>query len=162
MNQFANVAEASTDCPALQWRVHLLRQQPRKLVVLAMVLVIGCSCVWLMFSSVLPVLAAAGLLVGSSLDYLLPITYRLDSDGASARTLIADTRLGWGQVRYWRSNAWGIRLSPVLPTNRLSPFRGLYVRFGSAPDEFTIRQFVASMASAEGIANHDTAAGVAQ
>ena len=163
MNHIANVAEAPSDCAALQWRVHLLQQQPRKLLVLAMVLLIGCSCVWLMFSSIMPVVAAAALLIGSSLDFLLPISYRLDSNGASARTLVANSRLAWSQVRYSRANKWGVRLSPVLPGSRMAPFRGLYLRFGGAGDELAVRRFVAAMTpdSATGAAVDKVAIGLA-
>ena len=116
----------------LVWRVHLLRRDPTRLPVLLLLLFIAAACVWLMFVSLLPVLAAVGLLLGAASEYLFPISYCLNGEGITANGPASRLVLRWKEARRCQEGR-GTLLLTALPTpSRLDAFRGVLVRF--APD----------------------------
>jgi len=123
---------AALPVPSLAWKVHLLRRDPRRLSGVAMVVFLGAACVWLMFGSLLPALAAVLLLLGAAGEYLFPIAYHITDEGVTVNSLTGRMVLRWQDVRRcWRDRECLI-LTPLPAPSRLDAFRGLTLRF--APD----------------------------
>lgn len=118
--------------PELVWRVHLLRRDPGRLLGLALVLFLGGVCVWLMFGSLLPVLAALLLLTGASAEYLFPTTYYITDAGVRAEAVTTRLALPWADARRCLPLSVGLLVSPLPAASRLDRFRGVLLRF--APD----------------------------
>ena len=121
--------------PILAWKVHLLREQPGKLLPIIPVAVLTLFLSRVFFGNLTVGLVALGLVAASLADYLFPIRYELDSVGASARTLTSLTRIEWGRVRKCYLDDRGIKLSPLSRQTRLEAYRGVYLRFGRQRDE---------------------------
>mgnify|MGYP006972338587 CR=1 FL=1 len=121
--------------PILTWKVHLLREQPSKLllVIPAAALSLVASCV--LFQTFTLGLIVLFLIMASLAEYLFPIRYQLDERGASARTLTSLTRIEWRRVKKYYLDDHGIKLSPLSRQTRLEAYRGVYLRFGDRRDE---------------------------
>jgi hypothetical protein len=90
------------------------------------------SCVWMMFGTPLPALAAVLLLLGAAGEYLFPIAYQITEEGIFANTLAGRNGLPWKEARRcWRERG-GLVITPLAKPSRLDAFRGVLVRF--APD----------------------------
>ncbi len=74
------------------------------------------------------VVLAAVLLFGSIAEFLLPVTYALDADGAHARFLLAHRILPWTQVRRVYLVPDGIKLSPLAVRSWAEGYRGVLLR----------------------------------
>jgi hypothetical protein len=69
------------------------------------------------------------LLLGSSAEFWLPVTYHLTEEGAEKRWAGRRQRMLWRQVRRAVWNERGIFLSPYARSTRLERFRGLFIPF---------------------------------
>ena len=97
-----------------------------------MVLLLAMTCVWMMFGTLLPALAAVLLLLGAAGEYLFPIAYQITEEGVYAITLAGRNALPWKEARRcWRERG-GLVVTPLAKPSRLDAFRGVLVRF--APD----------------------------
>jgi hypothetical protein len=133
----------------LQWQVHLARRHPERLPALAMILVIGAICVWLLFGQVLPVLVALCLLLGAAVEYLLPIQYTIDREGVAARSAVSHLALSWRDVRRCRSDMAGMLVTPLPVASRLDRFRGVFLRYaqtGEMGDHASVYMAIAHFA----------------
>jgi hypothetical protein len=125
-------ANRTASDPPLLWTVHLARRRPERLPTLAMVVLLGACCAWLLFRHPLPALAAMTLLLGSAIEYLLPVTYRIDNAGISARSALSCLELKWSEARRCLAEPSGLLVSPLPTASRLDRFRGILLRY--APD----------------------------
>ncbi len=116
----------------LQWRVHLLRSQPQRLPGILIVFAIGTVCVWMMFATLIPVLAALLLLAGSISDYLFPITYHLTDTEVGQESITSQIHLPWDAIRRCVQKRHALLLTTLPAPSRLDAFRGILIRF--APD----------------------------
>lgn len=121
--------------PILTWKVHLLREQPAKLLLVIPAAALSLVVSHIFFGTFSFGLIALFLIMASLAEYLFPIRYELDSRGASARTLTAFTRIEWSRVKKYYLDDRGIKLSPLSRQTRLEAYRGVYLRFGSRRDE---------------------------
>jgi hypothetical protein len=123
------------DEPVLAWKVHLLRDDPMKVLLItpfALVSLLICFVIFhsLLFSAVVLFLFASALA-----EYLFPVRYEITERGASARTLLGRTEIAWDRVKKFYLDDRGIKLSPLLTPGRLEAYRGVYLRFGDREDE---------------------------
>ena len=121
--------------PILAWKVHLLREEPKKALLIAPVVLVGLVVSYFLFHSLLfP--AVAMLMFASALsEYLFPIRYEITSTGATARTMVGRTAVGWDRVKKYYVDDRGIKLSTLPTAGRLESYRGVYLRFGGSRDE---------------------------
>ena len=135
--QEADSTRASSAEPVLGWKVHLLREEPAKVLLIAPVVLASLFACYVIFHSIL-LLAIILLMFASSLaEFLFPIRYEINGCGASARTLLSRTSIEWDRVKRYYLDDRGIKLSPLARPGRLEAYRGIYLRFGSRRDEVT-------------------------
>mgnify|MGYP005836108853 CR=1 FL=1 len=118
-----------TEGPVLRWRVHLARRRARQAAVAVGVIALGAVAAGVGFRSVVLGLLAAALLVASVGDFLFPLTYTLDAQGASVRGLWGRRHLPWHRVRRVARDELGVKLSPLAGPSRLEAYRGIYCWF---------------------------------
>lgn len=106
-----------------------MRRYPERLIGLALVLLLGAACVWVLFRAWLPVAASTALLLCSAAEFLLPVTYTVTSEGVSARGTGNHSRLSWAEGRRCLPEKEGITLTPLDRRSRLDAFRGVTLRF---------------------------------
>jgi hypothetical protein len=78
-----------------------------------------------------PIGAILGFLMigGATTDYWMPQRFTVDGTGATLRCGISVTSLEWANVQRVVVSEEGVKLSPLTESTRLSPFRGVYLRF---------------------------------
>jgi len=74
------------------------------------------------------VVLAAVLLIGAVAEFLFPVTYRLDEQGASSRHFGSWRVLPWTQVRRVYLFPNGIKLSPLPARGWAEAYRGVTLR----------------------------------
>jgi len=118
---------------SLGWRVHLARSEPvRATVVVAFAAVAGLMGMSLFHSPVSGAVGAAVVLLSCS-EFLLPISYRLTDEKASARYGLTAVEIRWSDVKRVLRDGLTLRLSPLARASRLDSFRGVVLRPG--PDD---------------------------
>jgi hypothetical protein len=129
-------AEASPDTRVesdrLEWTVFLMRERPEKTfgVALGFLLVLAWSA--LSFHTLLVGLVGCVALLGAVKEYLLPLRYRVDSEGATVLCCgITWIELPWREVRSVYRAPAGLKLSPHADPARARTenLRGLTLRF---------------------------------
>ncbi len=115
--------------------MHLAARRPGRVVVVVLVILLGLSAVsalalprWGTGGKLLLVLLAAVLLLGSAAEFLFPIRYTLDAEGAHARLLGSYRNLAWKRVRRVYLRPDGIKLSPLVVQNWAETYRGVLLR----------------------------------
>ena len=139
MPEVTVVAEPPQNELLLTWRVHLLRQQPRRLPRL----IAAAACVFvfslILFRSawlaLLPTLAT----LFSLSEFLFPARYTLTTQSAQAVFGLTTLEIRWQDVRHAYLADDGIKLSPLRSRNaRWEPLRGVFLRFGDSNKEEVI------------------------
>jgi hypothetical protein len=116
---------------SLTWRVRLSDNAPwKRWVVLGVAVLGGLLGFALMRNALIGVLGFA-IILASTAEFWLGTVYRIDAGGATARTGISPTSMTWSDVKRAIVTAEGVKLSPLGEDGRLSPFRGVFLRFGS-------------------------------
>jgi hypothetical protein len=118
----------------LEWRVHLASREPAKTMAVFAAAVVA-SAIGFLLLSWLGFLVGLGLVLGSTSEFLLPIHYRLSETGARARWGLSVSEIAWKDVKQTRSDALGIKISPLSGKSRLEAFRGVYLRFAGNRQE---------------------------
>lgn len=118
------------------WTIHLAARRPGRAVAAVLVIVLALFGVaalapreWGTIGTALAVVVAAVLLLGAIAEFLLPVTYTLDGDGAHVRMLGRRHRLlPWRRVRrvYLRQNE--LTLSPRATRGWMDQYRGVSLR----------------------------------
>jgi hypothetical protein len=115
----------------LRWRVRLSDKAPgKRWVILAVATLVGVLGVLLLQNPLLGILGFA-IILASTAEFWLGTSYRIDAEGATARTGLSPTALSWTDVKRAIVTEEGIKLSPLDQDGRLSPFRGVFLRFGA-------------------------------
>ncbi len=123
-----------------EWSVHRVRQEPRKLVILIVLLLLSNAFLLLVFPEIyrsFPFLILLGnvMLLGSVSDYLFPVRFTLTEEGAAYRNLLFKKRISWSNVRNCYLSETGIKLSPLEKRSRLENFRGFVLLFNNNREE---------------------------
>lgn len=121
----------------LVWKVHLLREDPAKTLLIAPVVLGSLLACYLIFHNLLPLVVVTFLFMSALAEYLFPIRYELDEKGAASRTLLGRTFIEWDRVKKYYLDDRGIKLSTLEKQGRLEAYRGIYLRFGKNRDEVT-------------------------
>jgi hypothetical protein len=120
---------------ALRWRVHPLRQNPRKTVLLVLILAGILAIVQMSFGDLLWTAVSAVLLCGWLARYFFPTTYECDDAGIRVRFLGFVRERRWEEFRRCEVYRTGIYVSPFARANILDNFRGLFILFENNHDE---------------------------
>ncbi|MHB9133276.1 MAG: hypothetical protein ACYDBB_19575 [Armatimonadota bacterium] len=117
------------------WRIHLAARKPRKMIIAVIIILLGMFAI---AGEVLPqwgpgallpiLLLTLLLLVGSIAEFLFPVTYTLDADGAHARHWGSHRILPWASVRRVYFLPDGIKLSPLTTQSLAESYRGVMLR----------------------------------
>ena len=121
--------------PALVWKVHLLREEPAKALLIAPIVLGSLLACSLIFHSLLFPAVVLFLFASSLADYLFPVRYEISEQGASCRTLTGRSFIEWDRVKKYYLDDGGIKLSPLERPGRLEAYRGVYLRFGRNREE---------------------------
>jgi hypothetical protein len=119
----------------LIWQVRLWNKEPRKLFGILFACCIAGLVGWLIFAQVLYVLIGFACVAASTAEFWLPQQYKLDLQGASARCGLGISAITWEEVKRVIPDPQGVKLTPLTTDGKLSPFRGVYLRFGEKRDE---------------------------
>lgn len=134
------------DDVVLSWTVHLARSNPIK--TLASVLVMSATATAAYYAiGPAGIIAAAFIMLSALADFLFPVTYILNSEGAEARMLFKKSVINWSNVKRCYLDDSGVKLSPLNTATRLEAFRGVYLRFHNNKEQ--VIQTVKSLREAD-------------
>ncbi len=111
--------------------------------IVATALAVGFVGIVLMHQVIFGIFGALAVLLSTS-EMFIPIRYRLDEKGASARVGMSRTEIEWAQIKRLDDLDQAVKLSPLADReSRLEPFRGVTLRFTGNRDAVLakIRQF---------------------
>ncbi|MHB1456835.1 MAG: hypothetical protein ACYC0V_07965, partial [Armatimonadota bacterium] len=128
---------ASTYDVILTWRVHLLRNNPKKLLPVIPVLILSLMICYSMFHSIFYLIVVTMLFIIALADFLFPVRYEITGKSAASLALFSRSRIEWDSVKKYYLDDSGIKLSPFENHTRLEAYRGVYLRFGNNKDEVT-------------------------
>jgi len=119
-----------------EWRVHSPVEKPVKSLFLIGICAVAVVLLHFVFGQRIGfTVLAAVILLGSFLDWLLPIKYRLTTRGAYYNNAFLRKRIAWEEVRSCYVSGFGLKLSPFSRRTRLDAFRGFVLRFAGNRDE---------------------------
>ena len=121
--------------PILTWKVHLVRENPAKVLLIAPVVLASLLTSYIIFHSLLFPAVTLLLFASALAEFVFPIRYEINGRGASSHTLFSRTFIEWNGVRKYYVDDRGIKLSPLKRQSRLEAYRGVYLRFGDRRDE---------------------------
>ena len=107
----------------MTWTVR--RLTPVRLAAILTVAFVALLIGWFGFGRPLLGLLGATMILGATADVWLGTRFRLDENGASARTGPSVTAMAWTEVRRVVENGGEIRLSSLEEPSALDPFRGV-------------------------------------
>jgi len=128
-------AEGRKEPIILEWTVSLARQQPEKLWTVLAAAGLAGFVGYFIAGSIALAFVGPMVILGATSDFLLPIRYRIDEKGATARWGINVVHIAWRDVRRTRFDEQGVKLSPLERPSRMEAFRGVYVRYGDRKQE---------------------------
>ena len=124
----------------VEWSVHRMRQDPRKLTIFIVLLVPANAFLFWMYHELyfaFPYFVFLGnlILVGSFCDYIFQVRFRVTVKGAHCRNLISKKHISWDQVKSCYISEDGIKLSPLERRSWLGNFRGFVLLFNDNREE---------------------------
>lgn len=111
------------------WEVRLWESDPSKRYAILLVASVAGLLGWLLLRNPISVLFGFLAVILSTAEYWLPQKFKVDESGASRKCGPSLTVMEWENVKHIHADGVGVRLLPVDPESRLSPFRGVYLRF---------------------------------
>ena len=119
----------------LQWRVHLALKRPVgtaiSIIAIALTVYIGS----VLLNSLLIGCIGGIVLLFMLSDFLFPVAYQLDEEGAKVITLFGQRAIPWEQVKAYYVEGDGIVLFPCERPSPIAAFRSLYLRFDGNKEE---------------------------
>lgn len=91
----------------------------------------------LLFKNVIFGVLGFAIILGTTAEYWLGSSFKLDSKSASARVFLSLTSLDWTDVKRAIASDQGIKLSPLESAGRMDTFRGVFLRYGSERERVT-------------------------
>ena len=121
--------------PQQTWRVHPLRENwTRSILLLLLLFLLYLGIYWLFQSAFITLLSA--IFVTSSLyRYFMPYRYELYENQLVVTAPLYRLTKPWDAFRSFYVDNNGVLLSPFAKPSRLENFRGVYVRFGENRSE---------------------------
>jgi hypothetical protein len=123
-------AEAAKEIESFQWRVRLSDSNPGKRYVLLAAVLLAFIFGTVVYGKLLLGLLGSAMILAATAEFWLGTSYKLDASGATSRTGFSLSKLAWSEVKRAVVTPVGIKLSPLDETSKLSPFRGIFLRFG--------------------------------
>ena len=117
----------------LEWTMHLLRHDPKRVWVIAGAMILAAAIGFLFFFSLIFAVLGALLVLTASAEYLFPIRYRLTTERAMVSYGLAQLDLRWTNCKRILEGSGAFRLSPFAKESRLDGIRGVTLRW--EPDE---------------------------
>ena len=119
----------------MKWSVHPWREAPQKLLI-----IFGFALFAGIFGGVFlrsPVLAVSGfaIILGSTAEFWLGSSYRIDEKGAMSKTFLSVSTMEWSDVKRVIVGKDYVKLSPLPEAGRLDPFRGILLKSDGANQE---------------------------
>jgi hypothetical protein len=114
---------------AIDWVSHPVAEEPRRMWVVPVFALLTGGVMWAATQSLGWSSAGSAVVLLASLEWFLPVHYRLDDQGASRRILFFNRRKSWAEIRRACPDRHGVLLSPFSFATRWESFRGLYLRF---------------------------------
>lgn len=113
----------------MRWSVRPWRKAPGKLAV-----ILGFALLAGIFGGIFlrsPLLAVVGfaIILGSTAEFWLGSSYRIDDRGATSRTFASLSSMEWAEVQRVIVGPEYVKLSPLPEAGRLDPFRGILLKF---------------------------------
>lgn len=117
------------------WTIHLASRRPGRAAIAVIIIlfaILGIAALlppqWDVPARFMMLALTAVLLISSIAEFLFPITFTLDEDGAHARVLFSHRVLPWSRVRRVYLLCDGIKLSPLTMRGWLESYRGVLLR----------------------------------
>ena len=117
------------------WTLHLAARRPARAIAAILLIVFALFGVaallpagWDTVGKAVMLLLASLLLFASIAEFLLPVTYTLDAEGAHARLWGSHRVLPWNRVRRVYLQRDGIKLSPLTTRGWAESYRGVFLR----------------------------------
>lgn len=121
--------------PQRTWRVHPLRDNWTRSILLLLFLLLLFSGIYWLFQSVFVALLSAIFVNGSLYRYFVPFRYELYEHELVVSAPFYRLTKPWSDFRSFYVDNNGVLLSPFAKPSRLENFRGVYVRFGANRSE---------------------------
>ena len=121
--------------PQQTWRVHPLRENWTRSILLSLFLLLLFSGIYWLFQSVFVALLSAIFVTGSLYRYFVPFRYELYEHELVVSAPFYRLTKPWSDFRSFYVDNNGVLLSPFAKPSRLENFRGVYVRFGANRSE---------------------------
>jgi hypothetical protein len=121
--------------PGLRWTVHLAKTHPTKAVVVVLFGIGAATFGVLVFQNYVLAALAIFMILWSTADFMLPVRYTIDSEGASCRYGLHFGSIHWDEVKRVTLLSDGVKLSPLERVSRLEPFRGVLLRYANNREE---------------------------
>ena len=142
----AENSASKDEIEALRWSVRPLDKSPEKVWGVWAGAIAALLLGVLLLKQALPGAIGFAIILGSTAEYWLGTSYKVDSKGASARTGLSVTAIAWEDVKRVIVEPDGIKLSPLEAATRMDAFRGVWLKFADTNREEvteTVRRFVA-------------------
>lgn len=114
---------------SLKWSIHLLRENPEKLLIIVPIMLISILISYVLFRNIISPIVTLLLFTAALSDYLFPVHYEITPSGAASRTIVGERKIEWSQVKKCYLDEYGVKLSPLSIPTRLEAYRGVYLRF---------------------------------
>ncbi len=119
-----------------EWRVHPLRDDPKRAAVFLLTMSMALFAVWWSFHHVGWVLVAAVLIGGSLHRFWLATRYRMSDDELEFGRLFFRWTRSLADFRRVVFEPSGVFLSPFAAPNRLDPYRGVFLPYPPVREPF--------------------------
>jgi len=116
------------------WTLHLAARRPGRAIVALIIIFLTLFAVafftqgWNLGGKILILGLAVLLLLSSIAEFMFPVTYTLDAEGAHARLPGSHRVLAWNRVRRVYLRPDGIKLSPLAARGWIESYRGVLLR----------------------------------
>ena len=117
------------------WKVHPLRENWTRSILLLLFLLLLFSGIYWLFQSAFVTLLSAIFVIGSLYRYFVPFRYELHDHQLVVTAPLYRLTRSWDSFRSFYVDNNGVLLSPFAKPSRLENFRGVYVRFGANRSE---------------------------
>lgn len=112
----------------LKWTVHLAKQERAKAMVVVAVALLSGVLSAMILGGWLAFLIGPIVVFGSAAEFLIPVHFKLNQDGASRRCFLSVSHIEWADVKRVLEDESGVKLSPLPDSSRMAPFRGVFLR----------------------------------
>ena len=121
--------------PQLTWKVHPLRANCSRSILLLLFLLLLFSGIYWLFQSAFVTLLSAIFVTSSLYRYFVPFRYEFHEHDLVVSAPFYRLTKPWSNFRSFYVDNNGVLLSPFTKPSRLENFRGVYVRFGANQSE---------------------------